>query len=181
MDKPNKARLLAIILLIIAAGSCNRNDSSQASTLKLRSIDTIDLYGNSIDGKVYESNRLTVMNVWATWCSPCVDELPELQKISESFSSQGVQVVGILQDAITDLGLPIEGVINNAIKLMGSANASYTVILPDETLAKAFISSMEFFPTTFIVDSSGKVIVTEIGAHSFDDWSEIINEALSEL
>jgi thiol-disulfide isomerase/thioredoxin len=144
-------------------------------------INTTDLYGEEITSKDLSQNKLVVLNIWATWCPPCIQELPELQKISDAFAEQGVQVVGVLQDAVTELGVPNEKTIQNALDLLENANASYTVIIPDETLTTKFINTMQYFPTTFFIDETGNVIHIVVGANDFEDWSKEIDEALEQL
>jgi thiol-disulfide isomerase/thioredoxin len=144
------------------------------------SINTTDLYGTKITSKSLSENNLTVLNIWATWCPPCIQELPELQKISDAFAEQDVQVIGVLQDGVTELGVPNKKTIKNALKLLENANASYTVIIPDETLMREFINTMRYFPTTFFIDSGGTVIHTVIGSNNFDGWSNVINEILKQ-
>jgi len=154
--------------------------NSESDGWKNLSIDTTDLNGTEITEENFSQNKLTILNVWATWCPPCIAELPELQKISEAFADQGVQVVGVVQDGVSE-GAPSEKNIENAQKLLEDAGASYTVILPDETLTAEFISQMQSFPTTFFIDSEGTVVHTVIGAKNFEDWSDEINEVLSEI
>jgi thiol-disulfide isomerase/thioredoxin len=144
-------------------------------------IDTTDLNGASVTSDDFSKNKLTILNIWATWCPPCIGELPELQKISETFAERGVQVVGVLQDGVTELGAPHEKTVENALALLKDANADYVVVLPDETLTTEFISRMQYFPTTFFIDSEGLVVHTAIGAKDFEDWSDEINEILAEI
>ena len=155
-------------------------EKSESDGWENLSIDTTDLNGTEITEENFSQNKLTILNVWATWCPPCIAELPELQKISEAFADQGVQVVGVVQDGVSE-GAPSEKNIENAQKLLEDAGASYTVILPDETLTAEFISQMQSFPTTFFIDSKGTVVHTVIGAKNFEDWSDEINEVLSEI
>jgi len=159
-------------------GSTEKN--SESDGWKNLSIDTTDLNGTEITEENFSQNKLTILNVWATWCPSCIAELPELQKISEAFADQGVQVVGVVKDGVSE-GVPSEKKIENAQKLLEDAGASYTVILPDETLTAEFISQMQSFPTTFFIDSEGTVVHTVIGAKNFEDWSDEINEVLSEI
>jgi len=155
-------------------------EKSESDGWENLSIDTTDLNGTEITEENFSQNKLTILNVWATWCPSCIAELPELQKISEAFADQGVQVVGVVKDGVSE-GVPSEKNIENAQKLLEDAGASYTVILPDKTLTAKFISQMQYFPTTFFIDSEGTVVHTVIGAKNFEDWSDEINVVLSEI
>jgi thiol-disulfide isomerase/thioredoxin len=144
-----------------------------------RKINTSNLNGETVTNETFTENKLTMLNVWATWCPPCVRELPELQKISEAYAAKGVGVVGVLQDGVTELGAPDEKTIETAKKLLAEVN--YIVILPDETLTTEFINQMAYFPTTFFLDSNGEVIRTVIGSRDFDGWKAEIDEILGEV
>ena len=55
--------------------------------------------GGEISNDVFKDSKLTVVNVWGSWCGPCVQEIPELQKLSENMKDKNVNVIGIAQDA----------------------------------------------------------------------------------
>lgn len=200
MRRKYRTRLLAIALsaaLLTACGaergpSAPRSDAGSRSAGASKSgepgggweslpIDTVDLSGAPVTDAQFLQNELTVFNVWGTWCPPCVGELPELQRLSEAFAERGVQIVGVLQDGVTETGEPSDRDIANALKLLESAGASYTVILPDETLTSAFISQMQFFPTTFFVDREGAVVHTVVGAKDFEAWSDEIDAIVEQI
>lgn len=144
-------------------------------------IDTVTLDGEAVTSEDLSGNKLTVMNVWATWCPPCVDELPHLQEMSQAFADKGVEVVGVLQDGVSELGVRSDRTIENANKLLEEAGASYRVILPDTVIMETFIAQMQYFPTTFFLDQSGNVVETVVGAHNAAEWEEIINGALEKV
>lgn len=129
----------------------------------------------------FAKNKLTVLNVWATWCPPCVAELPELQKVSEEYKDKDVEVIGVLHDGIIKLGTPNEEVIDSANTLMQDNGVNFLVILPDEYLQTEFLGSMQAFPTTFFIDSEGNLVDTIVGANNFETWGKLIDETLEEL
>jgi thiol-disulfide isomerase/thioredoxin len=167
----------AIIDTSATTADSSPDSSSEWSFL----INTKDLYGNEITNESFYDNKLTVLNIWATWCGPCVAELPTLQAVSLAYADKGVQIVGVVQDAVTELRLRNDSVATDAINLLEDAGATYTVILPDKTLDEVFISTMEYFPTTFFIDSNGNVVNTVIGSNDFEGWSTEIDETLAKL
>ena len=144
-------------------------------------IDTVTLDDVSITEEAFRDNALTVLNVCGTWCPPCVDELPRLQEVSERFKDKNVRIVGVLQDGVTERGLPDAAAIESAKTLLAAAGVTYTVILPDEALLLDFIGKMQYFPTTFFIDSSGEVVRTEVGAKDTDEWEAIIDAVLRDI
>lgn len=144
-------------------------------------IDTTTLDGDAVTSDDFADNKLTVMNVWATWCPPCVDELPHLQEMSKVFADKDVEVIGVLQDGVSELGVRSDKSIASAQKLLLEAGADYRVILPDTVIMETFIAQMQYFPTTFFLDGEGNVVETVIGARDAAEWEEMINGALEKV
>ena len=82
------------------------------------SFETTDLDGNTLTSdEIFADHKVTMINVWATWCGPCVGELPELQTLSEAFEAKECQIVGLCYDAIE------EGTIGEAKDILAEAGA----------------------------------------------------------
>lgn len=155
--------------------------STGESTAWELQINTETLDGDAVTSDDFSGNKLTVMNVWATWCPPCVDELPHLQEMNRAFAEQDVEVIGVLQDGVSEMGVRSDKTIESAKKLLQEAGADYRVILPDNTIMETFIAQMQYFPTTFFLDREGNVVETVIGAHDAAEWKEIISGALEKV
>lgn len=95
----------------------------------------------------------TLVNLWASWCPPCLAELPSLQKLNDTFSGQGFRVIAISLDAV-DTPVDIDRIVN--ARKLGSIARNW-----DHTgeLFKLISSSGEKngLPISFIVDPNGKV------------------------
>lgn len=183
---------LTAALLLSGCGSTAKADTAQNATnsiadstevqgLWAQDIQTTSLSGESVTADTFSENTLTILNVWATWCPPCVEELPHLQAASEAFSDRGVQIIGVLQDGVTELLVPDETAIASAQTLLTDAGASYLVILPDETITASLIRQMQYFPTTYFIDQNGTIINTVVGANDAEAWEAMIHEALEAL
>ncbi len=97
-----------------------------------------------------------MLNFWATWCPPCVQEIPSLQEFQEQFSSQGVVVVGVSVDknaAAYDQFLKRFGVTFD------------TARDPDWNIAGSYGTYQ--LPETYIINSKGEVVQKIIAAQ---DW-----------
>lgn len=138
-----------------------------------------DLEGNFVDNNMFTENDITLLNVWATWCPPCIEELPALSAINSSMENDGVRVIGILLDAIGTSGKNEEA-ISRAKDIIKKAGADFTVIVPDEDFYDIHLSAIDAVPTTFIVDSDGRIIDTLVGSMNEDQWRIKINEFKAE-
>jgi thiol-disulfide isomerase/thioredoxin len=132
---------------------------------------TPDLSGTLIDGSEYrmERGRPIVLNVWASWCSPCRAEAPTLQELSEKYPE--VQFLGVLtRDNLT----AAQGFINR----FGLTFPS----LRDDDVLLEFNDAMiaNAIPTTLLIDKNGLIAARIGGEVTFTGLSALIDEVLSE-
>ncbi len=116
----------------------------QVPKFKAKSVD-----GEEVSDEIFKKSKLTIVNIWGSWCKPCVAELPELQKAYEELSQKGVNVMGILNEP-DDNAQVIEEIIKDP-------GVKYTNIYPDGEL-KGAVLAQQSFPFACIVDSEGKVV-----------------------
>ena len=187
--------IAAILLLLAVLAACgtkpsgnqpdtsspNGGDEADKADSLLSQINAVTLGGEAITGADFAGEKLTVLNVWATWCPPCIDELPHLQEVSETYADKGVKIVGVMHDGINKLFEPQEDVIKAGKALLADAGADYTIILPDAALINGPISTMQYFPTTFFINADGDIIKTIIGGKDAAGWGKEIDGALAEL
>ena len=139
---------------------------------KAVSFKTTDTEGNSITSEdLFSSNKITMINIWASWCGPCIRELPELQAISERLKEKNCGVIGLLYDGDGEEAL------ETAKKLMTDNGVSYPVILPPENVDSLF--PLEAFPTTYFVDSEGKIVSEPIVGAYVDQYETTVDALLA--
>ena len=126
--------------------------------------------GDELTNDVFKSSKLTVVNVWGSWCGPCVAEIPELQKFYESMKDQGVNVIGVAQDADTDLDAVKEVIEKNKV--------TYPNLIPEGKL-KDFVMTLQAFPTTLLVDSEGNVVAKDLGGKDMAGFTKMVNDQLT--
>lgn len=148
----------------------------------LGDLDTADLYGNPVDASLLSGHRLTMVNVWATYCNPCIDEMPELSRLHADMQEKGVQVVGLLCD-VTDAALtPVESKIKLAQDIVTATGADYPQLLPSAALNEKVLYQITAVPTTFFVDETGRIVGNAyMGSRNYDAWAEIIDAHLALL
>lgn len=116
--------------------------------------ETTDLAGNPVSNAVFAGKDLTVLNVWGTYCSPCIDEMPELAAWSQEMP-ENVQLIGVVCDlASLDDADTLETA--NAICESTGANC-YPSLVANESMMP-LLSSVVGVPTTFFIDGEGKLV-----------------------
>lgn len=169
------------------AGAKDQTDSEDTDGAKEDSVNLGEFSLEDINGEVYTQEMfaeydLTMVNVFATWCSPCVKEIPDLEKLHQEMGERGVNVAGIVLDTVDGSGKKDEEGVEKAKLLAEKTGASYPFLIPDEGNLNGIISGVSAVPTTFFVDKEGN-IVGEIytGARSFQDWKSIVEGVMNEV
>ena len=123
-----------------------------------------------------------MINVWTTYCSPCLQEMPELGELSKEYKDKGVQIIGIPIDTLEQDGTWSQSQVANAASLASQTGADYLHILPSQDLIQAGLSDIYAVPTTFFVDSSGNVTGdTYMGSKSKKEWEKVIDQTLENM
>ena len=140
-----------------------------------------------VDGKTYTQDifskyDLTMVNVFTTWCSPCVNEIPELEKLYEEMKEKSVGVVGVVLDTVGDDAKQNEDTVKKAGVLQEKTKASYPFLVPDSTMMNGRLNGISAFPETFFVDKEGNIVgETYSGSHTLDEWKEIVEKELKNI
>ena len=149
----------------------------------LGSFTTEDINGKEYTEKLFEEADLTMVNVFATWCSPCINEIPYLAELDKNMKEKGVQVIGFVMDAVNGTEKNEEG-IEKAKIIAKQTKAEYPFLIPDSGYLNGRIANIQAVPETFFVDKNGNIVgETYSGSRSLEEWEEIVEtelEALSE-
>lgn len=160
-----------VLLTLLSLVGCqdNRNDTAQKAAFPVESgkseaapapreifkagdtapkIDLPDLNGNQVTLDSL-GGQVTLVNFWATWCVPCVAEMPALERLSQLLYSKGLRVAAISVDP-----LPKKG----AVARFASQNGLTFPILHDPKLVLSRSYGVTGFPETVFLDSSGRVL-----------------------
>lgn len=135
-----------------------------------------DVNGETYTQEMFADHDLTMINVFTTWCSPCIREIPDLEKLSKEMEGQGVQVIGIVLDVA---GNADEETIEKAKLLAEKTGASYPFLIPDASYLNGRLAGISAVPETFFVDKEGNIVgETYSGSRSFEDWKGIVEKEL---
>ena len=115
-----------------------------------------DLEGSTVTNDIFSEADITVINFWATYCSPCINEMPELAEWSESMP-ENVRIIGIVTD------VPSEDSDQYALaqQIVEKTGVKYANLVAGEEF-NPVIREIVGVPTTFFVDKDGKFIGSPI-------------------
>ncbi len=137
-----------------------------------------DMDGNTVTSDIFAQSRLTMVNVWATYCNPCLREMPELGELAGEYDSADFQLFGIISDVQEGAG---EEKLNKAADLIEQTGADYPHLLLNESLYYGLLTDVSGVPTTFFIDENGVVLGAVVGAKEKSVWKEIIDGLLEAL
>ena len=144
--------------------------------------ETTDIDGNTYTEKVFSDYDLTLVNAFTTWCSPCVNEMPELEELYQEMKDQGVGVVGMVLDSVSEDGTPDDSIVQKAQLLKEKTGVTYPLLIPDKGFLNGRISGLQSFPESFFVDKDGNIVGDPImGSNPFDGWKEAVEKQLAAL
>ncbi|CAH2933306.1 MAG: Cytochrome c-type biogenesis protein ResA [uncultured Paraburkholderia sp.] len=99
--------------------------------------------------------RPIVVNFWASWCGPCVEEMPALSQLQRDYAKKGIQFVG--------LGVDSEKNVQTFLQKVKVAYPVYVTGFGDADLARAFGNTAGGLPFTVVIDANGNIRSTKLG------------------
>ena len=164
-----------------ASGGSSDSGGEQEASALLGAFSTTDLAGNSVDQSILEGFDLTMVNVWATYCTPCLNEMPDLGKLASEYEEKGVQILGLVSDVLNSDGTVSDSQVETAQDIVAETGADYRHLLPSEDLF-GLLGQIYAVPTTFFVDSEGRQVgYAYVTAMEREQFVEIIDQALAEV
>lgn len=142
-----------------------------------------DINGNQYTAQeLFGNYDLTLVNVFTTWCSYCVEEMPALEKLTQEMSDQGVHVISVVHDTADEDGNVRDSVVELAKTLQERAGITFPMLIPDETDMNGRLRGIYSYPESFFVDRDGNIVgETYMGAKSFDAWKDIVEQELAKI
>jgi glutathione peroxidase-family protein len=122
------------------------------------------------------SGKVLLVNLWATWCGPCRQEIPELVKLHKEFQSQGVEMVGLSTENPDDSAESVREFVQNY-------NVDYRVGWSGPDVAVTLMQGRDAIPQSFIISRTGRVVKRFIGFNPMltpSQMRDAIQEALND-
>ncbi|MGX8728874.1 MAG: redoxin domain-containing protein, partial [Lachnospiraceae bacterium] len=137
-----------------------------------------DLEGKKVTEEAFASANLTVVNIWGTFCGPCIREMPSLGELATELAPEGVQFLGIVCDVSDQYGNVYPEQVAEAKQIVEETGAGYTHLVPTGGLMD-LIMETQYVPTTYFVDGQGRILGEPlVGSRSKEEWLEVIRDGL---
>lgn len=139
----------------------------------------ISFQGETLDGEtltsqqLFAANKITMVNLWGTWCPFCVDELDDLAQLHYRLQEKGCGIIGV----------EVEGdnfSRDDAKSLLQDKGVTYPSVLVDSKSAE-FFKFVDAYPTTFFVDSRGRILTTPIEGAAVDEYEPTLDNLLAKF
>ena len=138
------------------------------------SFESVDLDGNPVStADLFSANQITMVNMWGTWCPNCLGEMDELAEIHKRLQEKGCGIVGIEFEYDFD-----KETIEYAKEVLASSGITYPNIRKPEEGADAVMDTIFDYPTTFMVDSEGKILTFPLVGMKLDLYEETVDKLL---
>jgi len=149
-------------LLLIACNNSRQSDNKGVSDLEALQLKTsfVDINENNLDLLELNKGKL-VISYWATWCAPCIKEMPSLKRAEEILKDYGYTFLLVSDETISEIK-NFKNEMNFDFNFLKSSKSFETI-------------GVYFMPTSYIFDQSGKIVETIVGAIEWDT-EEMINK-----
>ena len=169
-----KATGLIIIAAVLALGGGILargllSPAEQTSPAPLPDFNLADVSGNQHTISEWQG-KIRVINFWATWCPPCLKEIPEFIALQEQYAAKGLQFIGIAiddQEPVTEY--------------LATIKINYPILISGDTgigLAHQLGNIVDAVPFTVVVNQQGQIIYRHQGEFSKEQILKIIEPLL---
>jgi peroxiredoxin len=137
-------------LLAVSSTSCgpSKGDGAQGNTIEVApDFETKSLDGDDVKLADYRG-QVVLLNIWATWCEPCVRELPELARMHEQLGDKGFTVIALSTDTRNKLGAVRTMVVHHKLP--------FPVWVDFESKSQVAFK-LRGYPTSFLIDRQGNI------------------------
>lgn len=186
INQPSSVRFLAMVMIGIGLISVGimlylllKNNPVGASSQDFSAVpvkvdysapqlDLTDLSGKSVSLDDY-LGKVVLVNLWATWCPPCREEMPTLQKFYEKYKDKGFVLIAIDQEETQDVVSPF----------VAEFGLTFPVWLDLEYLAEREFNTSNL-PSSYVIDRAGTVRLTWIGGISKSNLEKFVSDIILE-
>lgn len=172
---------LAVVAILVMVGWPNREPAvtlpvgGEAPSLVLPRID-----GDTASLTAYRG-RVVLVNIWATWCPPCLKEMPSIEAAYRAYAADGLEVLAVAVDDVP--GRRVEGgAIRGRVSAFVDRLGLTFPVAVDPTGGTERRFGTEYLPTTVLIDRHGRIRAKEVGGRFWDrePYADMIESLLKE-
>jgi thiol-disulfide isomerase/thioredoxin len=130
----------------------------------------VDTHGTAYTPQSLEG-KVVVVNFWATWCGPCLKEIPDLSRIYEQYKDRGLVMLGVMTDDMDNQAL---------LNFQSDNMMSYPIVRANSDLLISY-EYPKALPTTYIFDRRGKRAHYQVGPLHADRLAKLVDPLLAQL
>lgn len=154
---------LFLCVFFISLSACGKKELAPDGGIDFT---VTDLNGKAVTFSEYRG-KTVLLNIWATWCGPCLKEIPDLKEIHRDYKDKGVVVLGVLLESESpEAAKPI---------VMDQLKIDYPTWYGNDEFAKQF--RIQAFPTTVIIDKNGKIVSHNVGLQNKERFLTMLKAA----
>jgi len=154
-----QALLIASVIFIFSGCRVSGNVSSPDVDFTLD-----DLSGKEISLSDFKG-KLVVLNFWATWCPPCIAEIPDFVEIFNEYRDKDVQFIGVSDEDISTLK-----------SFAAYYDINYPILIDDKNIMAVW--GIRAIPTTFVFDRNGEIVFENVGRMTREQIRNVIEDVL---
>ena len=172
----NRRRILSVFgaVALLTAGAVMFTNARAAGAAAVESVGRPapawrlkDLDGREVSSEQFKG-KVVVVDFWATWCGPCVEEIPGYIALQKKYGPAGLVIVGVSLDRRG----PAQ------VKQFAQARGmNYTLVMGDEAVVEAF-GDFQAIPTTFLISREGRILHQKTGALPPAEYEKLVQAAL---
>lgn len=159
-----------LVVLVVAAAlliGCTRRDASDAaSSTKASDFTLQDLNGKKVSLSDFKGKPV-LLEFWATWCPPCRESIPGIEKLYKSYGTRGLVVLAVSLD---------QGGWDAVKAFASEQGITYTVLKGDEDVASKY--QVRTIPMLLIMDKDGKIVKRYLGVGDDEELEKDIKAVL---
>ena len=127
-----------------------------------------DLTGQPVTSSQFKG-KVVVVDFWATWCGPCISEIPGYVALQQKYGKDGLVIVGVSVD---------QNGPEHVKKFATAKGMNYTIVMGDDAVVESF-GGIDAIPTTFLIGRDGRLIHQKTGAMPREEYEKLVVSALN--